>query len=287
MNRMSFLLALVPLATLAQTHAPTIGPTPLALQVTVNLTGSPLTGTCGYPITLSWSAANASTCSKTGAWGPGTAPASGSETVNVNSATATYTLSCSSSTDTRTITWVNPTQNVDGSAVTLSGNKVFHSNAASTIESQNLPIVLTPARTTYLLTGLPAGPRVVGVKATGPTPGVLDSAMSALATTTIVLPTGADTVQATCTPPPEPRPPTAITIASTVWEIIQTGTAQKVGRDVGLIDLDITCLGEAPLLTQGLEGEIEYWGVPKDLVRLYRKPKSKVLLGRCQVVPIV
>ena len=53
-------------------------------------------------------------------------------------------------------------------------------------------MVLTPAKVTYVVAGLPAGPRVFGVKATGT--GGLDSAISALASTSIILPSGADTV---------------------------------------------------------------------------------------------
>jgi len=269
--------------------APTIGPTPQALQVNVSMTGSPLTGTCGYSSNLSWSATNASTCSKTGSWGPGTVAASGSETVTVNGPTNTFTLTCSSNTDSRELTWTNPTTNVDGSSTTLSGNKVFHSNAASTIDTQNPPIVLTPAKTGYLLTGLPAGPRVVGIKATGAAPNALDSAMSALASVNIVLPSGAITLQATCTPPPEPKPPTAVTIGSTVWDTKGKGNGLKIGTDVGFIALDVKCLGIAPQIIEnavdGAENDYEYWELDKNLTRIYPrvKPRPGILVGRCEV----
>jgi hypothetical protein len=264
----------------AAAPAPTISADPKAVAVTVALTASPLTGTCPFNMNLSWTASNASVCNKTGAWS-GNAGASGSESVQVNAASSTYTLTCSSSTDSRTVSWTNPTQNTDGTAASLSGNKVFHSANSSTIESQNPAIVLTPAKTTYVLAGLPAGPRVVGVKATGPAPSLLDSQMSSLASFTVVLPTGADTVQAGCTTPPEPKPPTAVTISSTVWEVIHNFYGNYVGRDVGTVALNQRCLGPDAYITQG-EG-IEYWGVPRAKVKIYRKPKSDLLVGRCEL----
>jgi hypothetical protein len=263
--------------------APKISADPRAITVTVNLTGSPLTGTCGYSSNLSWTATGASVCTKSGAWS-GNGGASGSESVVVNSATSTYTLTCSSNTDSRTLTWINPTQNVDGTAVTLSGNEVWHAASAANIESANPPIILTPAKTTYVLAGLPAGPRVVGIKAIGPTPNSLRSAMSALASTSITLPTGVDTVTATCTPPPEPKPPTGITIASTVWDVRNDPRGgQRVGRDVGVISLDVPCLGTEPYLTQ--DAGIDYWKVPRTdpPTQFYRKPRSAIVVGRCRL----
>lgn len=269
--------------------APTIEPGPQAVTVTVDLVGSPTTGTCPYQMNLSWSAANASVCSKTGVWS-GTAPASGSESVEVNAAQATYTLTCSSATDSRTIKWTNPTQNVDGTAVVLGGNKVYQSNSAANIDTCNdeacspAPIILQPARTSYVLTGLPAGPRYVAVKATS-AKGV-DSALSTVASTTISLPTGTDQVQASCTPPPAPKPPTAVTIAMTVWETFKPGGVLRVGRDVGNVELGVTCKGTAPVIVQGdPESGTQYWVVPKDQTKLYRRPKSSYVVGRCETTP--
>ena len=264
----------------AKAPAPTISADPKAVSVTVDLNGTPMTGVCPYNMNLSWTATNASVCNKTGAWS-GSASASGSESVQVNASQATFTLTCSSNTDSRTVSWTNPTQNTDGTAANLSGNKVFHANSAANIEN-GPPITLTPAKTSYVVAGLPAGPRAFAVRATGPAPNLVDSAMSNVATTTIVLPTGADTVQAGCTTPPEPKPPTAVTISSTVWEAIHNYRGERVGRDVGVIPLDTLCLGTGPYITQGTG--IEYWGVPKVKVTLYRKPKSELLVGRCELV---
>jgi hypothetical protein len=269
-----------PSPTAASGPAPKITADPKAIVVTVNLTGSPLTGTCGYMTNLSWTASGASVCTKTGAWS-GNAAASGSEQISVNSATATFTLTCSSNTDSRTLTWINPTQNTDGTNATLSGNKVYHAASAANIESANPVINLVPARTTYVLSGLPAGPRVVGVKATGSTG--MDSAMSALASTSIVLPTGVDTVQATCTPPSEPKPPSGVTIAATVWDVMNDPRGgNRVGRDFGYIGLGVACVGTEAYIIQN--DTIEYWKVALKDVTRYRKPRSAIVVARCELV---
>ena len=265
--------------------APTISADPKAVAVTVDLSASPLTGTCPYSMNLSWTATNASVCTKTGAW-TGSASASGSEQWEVNAGALTYTLTCSSNTDSRTISWTNPTQNTNGTATTLTGNKVFHNANAANIEA-NPPIVLTPAKTSYVLAGLPAGSRAVGVKATNAA-GV-DSAMSNIASTSITLPVGADTVQAGCTTPPEPKPPTAVTIAATVWDVRNDPRGgQRVGRDVGVIELGATCIGTEPYLSQGTPETgivAEYWKVPRTNppTKFYRKPRSAIVVGQCRL----
>ena len=251
-----------------------------AITVTVDLTATPLTGTCPFTTNLQWTATSASTCTKTGAWS-GSAPASGSEQLSVNAAQQTHTITCSSSIDSRNISWTNPTQNVDGSAATLSGNKLYHSNTSAGVDSAN-PIVITPAKQTYLLTGLPAGPRYVGVKATGPT---LDSDMSQLANVTIALPSGSDTVQVGCTTPPQPKPPTAVTIATTVWDVLNTRDGPLVGRDVGTIGLGERCKGLKPWIIQETSsGPVDYWSVPRELITIHTKPRSSRLLALCDPV---
>ena len=177
MNAKVFLsaLLLISASAVAQQAAPTVSADPKGVNVTVDLTGSPLTGTCPYNINLSWTAVNASVCNKTGAWA-GSGSASGSESQQVNGS-VTYTLTCSSDTESKTLSWTNPTQNTDGTNAVLTGSKVYHANSAANIEA-NPPVVLTPAKVTYVVAGLPAGPRVFGVKATGT--GGLDSAISLL-----------------------------------------------------------------------------------------------------------
>jgi len=269
-----------------KTKAPPPTVAPSAVTVTVTMTGTPTTGTCPYDMNVQWSATNAGSCNKTGAW-TGTAPASGSSTVSVNGPTTTYTMTCSASNDSRQITWTNPTTNTDGTAAVIASNRVYHSNLAAEIASQNPPITLTPKTTGYMLTGLPAGNRFVAVSATSDKN--IESALSATAQAVIVMPTGSKTINAGCTPPPTPKPPEAVTISSTVWDTRGSlrGNSIKVGSDVGVIALGALCLGEEPATTEvGADGAmVEYWQADKNLVRLRPgvKPRPGILVSVCKL----
>lgn len=277
---MKYALAALLIALCGPVAAQNLKVSPRGATVEVDLTVTPATGYCPYNANVTWTASGASVCQKSGYWS-GTTTASGSENVTVSATSATFTMTCSSNTDFRDLTWTNPTTNTDNSAVQLTGNKVYHGASSANIETAT-PIVITPAATTYRVSGLPSGMRYFGVKATGQ--GNVDSAMSNLVSVTVTLPSGAKTETVGCTTPPPPKPPTGVTIASTVWEFVIKGQGANQrpapGRDVGVIELGTLCLGHQPLIVEELA---EYWGVPKSEVKTYRKPKSNVLLGRCQV----
>jgi hypothetical protein len=261
--------------------------TPQATQIVVTLNASPTTGTCPYTSNVSWSATNASACTMSGSWS-GTAAASGSRPVEVNSSQMTLTLTCSANTESALLKWTNPTQNVDGTAVGLKGNKVFHAPLANEVINAP-PIVIEPAvaaptQATYLLTGLPAGVRYAGVRATSSVSPFFDSDMSNVVSWTVVLPSGSATKQLGCTTPPTPKPPTAVTIGSTVWDSIPGREGIFVGRDVGTIGVPVDCVGQEPVTVQSQAGSdvlAEYWAVRRDDVTLYRKPRSQIVLARC------
>jgi hypothetical protein len=254
---------------------------PQATQIVVSLSASPVTGVCPYTSNVSWSATNAIVCSKSGSWS-GTAAASGSQPIEVNSSQMTLTLTCSANTESATLNWVNPTQNTDGTAVSLKGNKVFHANLANEVGNAP-PIVIEPAKTTYLLTGLPAGVRYAGVKATSSVSPFIDSNMSNIVSWTVVLPSGSATQQLTCTTPPTPKPPTAVTIGSTVWDSLPSRDGIRVGRYVGLIGVPVECVGREPVTSQyqGTDVPAEYWAVRREDVTLTRNPRGDLLLARC------
>jgi len=278
---MKYALAALLIALCGPVAAQNLKVSPRGATVEVDLTVTPATGYCPYNANVTWSAPNASVCVKSGYWS-GNAVASGSETSTISSTSATFTLTCSASTDYRDVTWTNPTTNTDNSPVQLTGNKVFHGPSSSAIETTT-PIVITPPATTYRVSGLPSGTRYFGVKAIGQ--GNTDSAMSNLVSVTVTLPSAAKTVTVGCTTPPPPKPPTGVTIASTVWEYTIKGQGENQrpapGRDVGVIALGTLCLGSQALIVEDLA---EYWGVPRAKVKIYRKPKSSLLLGRCETV---
>ncbi|TDJ31788.1 MAG: hypothetical protein E2O59_00245 [Gammaproteobacteria bacterium] len=88
--------------------------------------------------TLNWSSQNASSCTASGGWS-GSKGTSGSEVVGPISANTTYSLTCTgdggnamsmltvSVNGVLQLTWVAPTENVDGSALTdLAGYKIYY-----------------------------------------------------------------------------------------------------------------------------------------------------------------
>jgi len=277
--RLICLLSILPLvAFAAEPERKQLSISPRGATIDVALSVTPTTGYCPYQATATWSASGASVCQKSGSWS-GQANASGSESVSIGTTSVTFTMTCSTNTDYRDLTWTNPTTNTDNSAATLTGNKVYHGPNAAEVQN-TIPISITPAATTYRVSGLPAGTRYFGVKALG-TAGV-ESAMSNLVNATITVPTGVKTVTVGCTTPPPPKPPTGVTIASTVWEYVIRGSGNNQhpspGRDVGVIGLGTLCLFDKPVIP-----ETNYWAVPKSEVKLYRNPKSNVLLGQCEV----
>lgn len=84
--------------------------------------------------TITWSATWASSCTASGAWS-GSKATTGTQTLPVVTSSVTYTLTCSSPTDTTaTLTWVAPTTNTDGTALTnLSGFNIYSGTSATAL----------------------------------------------------------------------------------------------------------------------------------------------------------
>ncbi len=110
---------------------------PQGLQPTANLSAADSLIDRGATTTLSWSSSDASGCAASGAWS-GDKNTSGSELVGPLTAAATFTLTCSGSggnavvmitvnvNGNMSLSWVAPTENVDGSALTdLAGYSVY------------------------------------------------------------------------------------------------------------------------------------------------------------------
>jgi len=138
---------------------------------TVSFSDSPSTIASGSASILTWSSINATACTASGGWS-GTLAPSGSQSTGVLSASTTYTLSCTgaggsvsqsatvsvtpATTGTAILTWVPPTSNTDGSAVTpLSGYTIYYGTSASALTQS---VVITDATTTTCeVTGLAPG----------------------------------------------------------------------------------------------------------------------------------
>ena len=109
------------------------GPAP-----TINFSASDAVVNGGDNTTLTWSTQDASSCTASGGWS-GSRAISGSELAGPLSANTTYTLTCTGSGGNALVmttvfvnglvqlSWVAPTENVDGSALTdLTGYKIYY-----------------------------------------------------------------------------------------------------------------------------------------------------------------
>jgi len=126
-------------------QAPPPSPSPSAGSGTapsVSLSASELTVSEGGSTTLSWTASGADSCTASGGWS-GTLDTSGSRTVGPLSSGTTFSLSCSGSGGSTlemisiavvgpvALSWVAPTENVDGTALTdLAGYRIYYGSTS-------------------------------------------------------------------------------------------------------------------------------------------------------------
>jgi hypothetical protein len=145
-----------------QTEAPATSEGSLELA----FSASPAMVDEGGTTTLTWSAANADTCSASGAWS-GDRPVSGSVEVGPLTTGETYTLTCSGLDGSAiqmlsvpvvgpvTLSWVAPAENVDGSSLDdLAGYRIYHGTESRSYSEQ--VNVSNPASTSHTLS-LPTG----------------------------------------------------------------------------------------------------------------------------------
>ena len=174
---------------------------------TASLTASPSTGIGAADVTLTWSSTGAASCVAAGAWS-GTKALTGTQVVTGVTATSTFTLTCTEASASAVLTWTPPTKNTDGSTLTnLAAYKVYHAATSAGVATAT-PVVVTAPASTYTVTGLSAGERYFGIKASN-SAGV-DSDLSNLASKTIVL--AAAVANATVTISTKPEAPTLLTI---------------------------------------------------------------------------
>jgi hypothetical protein len=244
---------------------------------TVTLTASPTSGITPFSTTLTWSSTNATTCAASGSWS-GTKAVSGSETVTGILVNSTFNLTCSSGTGSATLRWSPPTTNTDGSAIPSTGNgalagyKLYHATTAAGVASAT-PVTISGGTTTsYILTGLPAGVRYYGLKATN-VAGV-DSDMSNSPTNTVNIVSASATASVTVTT--KPNPPTLVTVSTAVLDLKRNSTP---GRVVGYIPLNAPCVGEPVYKTLFST----YYEVPLDNVVLTTTPRSSIVVAKCAI----
>jgi hypothetical protein len=181
---------------------------------TVTLTASPASAIGSTPVTLTWSTTpTATSCTASGDW-TGTKAASGTTTLAAITASKSYTLTCSFPTTGQTqLSWVAPTTNTDGSALTnLASYQVYYGTSATTL-SQKAPLVSFPSTSTTV-TGLTNGTWFFAVTALSGTN--KESAKSNVVQKTIAALSASDTETVTVTPDTTPNPPTNLTVVDPV-----------------------------------------------------------------------
>lgn len=239
----------------------------LLLAQSVTLTGTPLTGSCPLTVNLTWSSSGVATCTKSGAW-TGSASLNGTQAAIINGASV-FTLTCAAANGTVSVSWTPPTQNSDGSTLTdLAGYNLYHAATAANVPSAT-PVQIPVGSTTSF--SAPAGSRSVGLKSRN-TAGTL-SVMSALASTTVVVPSDSATVNATCTTVPNP-PTGLVAISTTAYDLKSNG---KLGFMVGRVVLGTAC-GSQVITSQG---QRRYYEVSLTDVDLFSMPASPIVVAEC------
>lgn len=262
MKRLLVTLALLGLSLVAEAQS---------APVTITLTPSVTSGVVPYSTTLTWSATNTvgtTPCTASGLW-TGTKAASGSQVVTV-SAPGSFTLTCTGATDTATLSWVNPTQNTDGSALTnMAGVKVFWSQTSTGLGSAAPNGQLgSPTVTSYTITGLAVGTWYFGVKAYTTT-GV-DSAISMIVSKVISIASASASVPVTVTT--VPNPPSGVAVTVTAAYNLRNGKPYMV---VGNVDLGTPC---GPFVAR--KWGVDFYTVPNDKVSP-PQPQGQVTVAQC------
>jgi hypothetical protein len=232
-------------------------------------------------VTLTWTTSEVGACTAGGGWSGAKSATGGTEVIsNVLGSTA-YTLACSTATGTATVTWVAPTQNVDGSPLTdLAGFKLYHHNTITGVPSATPIIINDPFATSYVVTGLSTGNRHFAMKAFN-TAGV-----ESIITLTVMKTITTATVNATASVTLEqrPKPPTLVTIDVLVYEITtdRYGVVRLGSRVVGSVPLGTECV--PGIVVASFKGNM--YAVPRSAVTLkaaIKQTKSETLVAACAV----
>jgi hypothetical protein len=225
---------------------------------------------------LTWSTNPVATsCSASGGWS-GTKAASGTQTLATITASTNYTLTCTWGTGTARVSWVAPTANTDGSAlVNLASYRVYYGASAGAL-SQNSEVSDITLRSATI-SSLTPGTWYFSVRAVNTNR--VESGDSNIATKAVTGASAASTVGITINSTPPPPPPTGtgplVTIATVVYDTVQTGSSYTLGRVVGTIPLGIGCVASIRI------GTTDYYSVPRDKTKFTVQPRSHTNVARC------
>jgi hypothetical protein len=261
MHRISNAFLALPLLLLGSlAHAQTAG--------TINFTANQTSATGSLTPVLTWSTTPvASSCTASGAWS-GTKFASGSETLATITASKSYTLTCAWGSGTANISWVAPTQNTDGSALTnLKGFRIVYGTSASALNlSQSVDSATARSAT---VAALGSGTWYFAVRAVN-TAGA-ESDNSAVVTRTITAATAAKTVNITIT---ASTTPTWKTISTLAYDVLIRNGVRVRGRQVGTVPLGTKCQTHYKV-------GADYYKVDAAYVKVTIQPRSNTIIARC------
>lgn len=230
---------------------------------------SVLSGLAPLSTVLSWDVKDVDTCLASGSWS-GAKAAKGTQAITGLAASATYTLLCTraaSTTGSANLTWMAPTQNTDGSALTnLSGFKILYGPAATQL-TQTIG-VNDKAAAAYKVTGLAVNSTVhFAMRAVA---GALESANTGTVSSLIKPDSSARTFTKTVgvvvtAAPPVPNPPTGLT----------------VGNDTRAYRIDLERSNDLPrLFVVGTVPSGTACDKNHPALRLYRVDRMKVVLNQ-------
>jgi len=186
----------------------------------VTLTANKTSSTTSFAPVLTWSTTPAAqSCTASGGWS-GTKASAGSQTLATISASTNYTLTCTWSSGSANISWVAPTQNMDGSTLTnLAGFKVLYGTSSASLTNTRTVDDMTQRSTT--ISSLSPGTWYFTVRAY--TSAGKESTNSNVTSKSIVGAQANKSVAITITSatPPPPTTGTWVTVSHNVWDVKQ------------------------------------------------------------------
>jgi len=189
---------------------------------------------------LTWSTnPTASICRASGGWS-GDKAASGTQTLSSINASTNYTLTCTWNAGAATVSWVPPTTNTDGTALTnLASFRVYYGTSTTSFTQTSLVNDITSRETT--IGGLTPGTWYFKVRAVNS--GSIESGDSNVASKAVTGASSAGTVGITITgspPPPPPPPPSGSEIEPNNY----TGQAQVIANSGTTLNGTIAASGD-------------------------------------------
>jgi hypothetical protein len=215
---------------------------------------------------LTWSTSPVATsCVASGAWS-GNKFASGSETVATITASKSYTLTCTWGNGAASISWIKPTTNSDGSALTdLTGYKILFGTSSSALNQSMM--VNNSSATSATVSALASGTWFFAVRSLNSKQ--VESVNSSVAQKTITGTSAAKAVAINITAT------TLKTTGTSVYDVLyDSAHVRYVNQVVGTVALGKPCKSYYKVGTS-------YYMLDSADVKLTVKPRSTALVARC------